>query len=116
MAHRSCADVCVCAPGLHAQAAVSQDYIGGLALSPDGHAVLVAAADGAASLLDARKGGARLASVACGSPLRCAATDGCLALLGSEGGQVGRGTEVKFCSHGTWCHHKYTFPAEPRLG
>jgi hypothetical protein len=70
------------------QAAVSQDYVGGLALSPDGATVLVAAADGAASLLDARRGGAALASVAVGSPLRCGATDGRLGLLGSEGGQV----------------------------
>lgn len=67
---------------------MSQDYIGGLRLTPDGNMVVAAAADGLASLLEMRKGGARLSSVACGGPLRCAQTDGHLALLGTESGQV----------------------------
>jgi hypothetical protein len=71
-----------------AQVSVSQDYVGGLQLTPDSQLVVVAAADGAASLLEMRKGGASLSSTACGSPLRCVDTDGALALLGTENGQV----------------------------
>lgn len=70
------------------QVSVSQDYIGGLQLTPDGSMVVAAAADGVASLLEMRKGGARLSSAACGAPLRCAETDGRLALLGNESGRV----------------------------
>lgn len=72
----------------HAQARVSQDYIGGVALSPDGRHVIAAAADGTASLLDARRGGARVSFATAGTPLRCAAMDGRLALLGAESGQA----------------------------
>lgn len=71
------------------QAAISQDYIGGLSLSSEEHNVLVAAADGTASLLDMRKSGARVSHVACGAPLHCAISDGCMALLGKENGEVG---------------------------
>ena len=67
---------------------MSQDYIGGLQLTPNGAMVVVAAADGVASLLEMRKAGARLSHAACGAPLRCADTDGRLALLGTETGQV----------------------------
>lgn len=73
---------------LDVQVSVSQDYIGGLRLTPDGLTVVAAAADGVASLLEMRKAGARLSYAACGGPLRCAETDGHLALLGNESGQV----------------------------
>ena len=66
---------------------MSQDYIGGLQLTPNGAMVVVAVADGVASLLEMRKAGARLSHAACGAPLRCADTDGRLALLGTETGQ-----------------------------
>lgn len=71
------------------QAAVSQDYIGGLSLSEGEQSVVVAAADGAASLLDMRKSGAEVSRVACGAPLHCATSDGRAALLGREDGQAG---------------------------
>ena len=51
--------------------------------------MLVAAADGTASLLDMRRSGARVSHVACGAPLHCAVSDGCMALLGKENGEVG---------------------------
>ncbi|CAK0760340.1 hypothetical protein CVIRNUC_002763 [Coccomyxa viridis] len=70
------------------QAAVSQDYIGGLSLSSAEQAVVVAAADGSASLLDMRRGGAEVSRAACGAPLHCVASDGRVALLGREDGQV----------------------------
>lgn len=79
--HASERDMCT-------QVSVSQDYIGGLQLTPDGGMVVVAAADGVASLLEMRKAGARLSHAACGAPLRCIDTDGSLALLGTETGQV----------------------------
>ncbi len=50
--------------------------------------MLVAAADGTASLLDMRKSGARVSQVSCGAPLHCAISDGCMALLGKEDGEV----------------------------
>lgn len=81
--------------------ALSQDYIGGLRLTPDGGAVVVAAADGYATLLDARKAAACLSRVACGSPLRCADTDGGLAIMGAENGQVSYPTS--FLTFLTFC-------------
>ena len=71
------------------QAAVSQDYIGGLSLSMEEQTVVVAAADGIASLLDMRKSGDRISRMACGAPLRCVIGDGSVAALGKEDGQVG---------------------------
>ncbi len=71
--------------------ALSQDYIGGLQLTPDGNFAVVAAADGSLSLLDVRRGGLQLSCAACGPPLRCCATDGELALSGTEDGTVGGG-------------------------
>ena len=70
------------------QMAVSQDYIGGLSLSSAEQAVVVAAADGTASLLDLRRSGAEVSRVACGAPLHCVVSDGCVAMLGREDGQV----------------------------
>lgn len=70
------------------QATISQEYIGGLSLSSEEHVVVVAAADGTASLLDMRKSGAIVSHVACGAPLHCATSDGCMAILGREDGQV----------------------------
>ena len=70
------------------QAAVSQDYIGGLSLSSAEQAVVVAAADGSATLLDMRRSGAEVSRTACGAPLHCVASDGRVALLGREDGQV----------------------------
>ena len=70
------------------QVAVSQDYIGGLSLSSTEQAVVVAAADGSASLLDMRRSGAEVLRTACGAPLHCVASDGRVALLGREDGQV----------------------------
>jgi factor associated with neutral sphingomyelinase activation len=68
--------------------AISEDYIGGVSLTPDGRYAVVAAADGTLSLLDLRKGGARLSSVTCDAPLRCCTTDGNVAVAGSEAGAV----------------------------
>lgn len=67
---------------------LSQDYVGGLQLTPDGSYAVVAAADGNLFLLDLRRGGVPLSCVACGPPLRCVATDGELALAGAEDGTV----------------------------
>jgi hypothetical protein len=71
-----------------AQAHVSRDYVGGLALTPDGLYTLVAAADGVVSLLDVRKAGARLSYATCSAPLRCLQTDGRYAVVGLESGQA----------------------------
>jgi hypothetical protein len=57
-------------------------------MTPDGGHVVVAAGDGNVSLLEMRKLGSRLAYVSCGAPLRCCATDGLTAVVGSEDGQV----------------------------
>lgn len=79
----------------------SQDYIGGLQLTPDSNHALVAAADGNLLLLDMRRGGVPLSCAVCGPPLRCCATDGDLALAGAEDGSVGRGWgEEGACSGG----------------
>jgi hypothetical protein len=67
---------------------VSGDYIGGVALTPDGACVVAAAGDGVVSLLEARKGGATLASALCGAPLRCCCTDGSTAVVGAEDGRA----------------------------
>ncbi|MEW5307948.1 MAG: hypothetical protein WDW36_010315 [Sanguina aurantia] len=68
------------------QASVCDDYIGGLAVTPDGLCVVSAAADGYLSLLDVRKAGQVTARVACGCPLRSLVLDGGTALAGDESG------------------------------
>ena len=73
---------------LHVQASVSKDYLGGLAITPDGLYTLAAAADGMLSLLDMRKAGARLSYASCSAPLLCLQTDGRYAAVGLENGQV----------------------------
>lgn len=67
---------------------MSKDYLGGLAITPDGLYTLAAAADGVLSLLDMRKAGARLSYASCSAPLRCLQTDGRYAVVGLESGQV----------------------------
>ena len=67
---------------------MSKDYLGGLAITPDGLYTLAAAADGVLSLLDMRKAGARLSYASCSAPLRCLQTDGRYAVVGLENGQV----------------------------
>ena len=67
---------------------MSKDYLGGLAITPDGFYTLAAAADGMLSLLDMRKAGARLSYASCSAPLRCLQTDGRYAAVGLENGQV----------------------------
>ena len=67
---------------------MSRDYLGGLAITPDGLYTVAAAADGVLSLLDMRKAGARLSYVSCSAPLRCLQTDGRYAAVGLENGQV----------------------------
>ena len=73
---------------VHTQASVSKDYLGGLAITPDGLYTLAAAADGVLSLLDMRKAGARLSYASCSAPLRCVQTDGRYAAVGLENGQA----------------------------
>ena len=71
------------------QQLVEDNYVGGLELCPGGATAVAAAADGSLSLLDLRKGGAVAAAVTpSGTPLRCCATDGALALAGDEGGSL----------------------------
>lgn len=69
---------------------LSQDYLGGVALTPDGRHALVAAADGAMHLLDLRHAAAGpLSTGRCRQPLRCcSALDGELAVAGDEGGAL----------------------------
>ncbi len=81
---------------------VADNYVAGLELCPSSSGssmAVAAAADGTLSLLDLRRvpgssggGGVRAAVVAgacpSGMPLRCVATDGCLALAGDEGGAL----------------------------
>lgn len=75
------------APLWQLQLVVDGGYVGGLARCPGGTAVVAAAADGSLSLLDLRRSGEVAASVVpSGAPLRCCATDGCLAMVGDEGG------------------------------
>lgn len=71
---------------------VSQDYIGGVNFLPNGASsgnyVVAACADGTFALLDTRKSGDIVSTVNCGTPLRCCATDGALAIAGGESGAV----------------------------
>ena len=55
---------------------------------PGGAHVVAACADGTLSLLDLRKSGAVASFVACGTPLRCSASDGATAVGGGESGAV----------------------------
>lgn len=67
----------------------SAEYIGGLALTPDGQQATAAAGDGHLTLLDLRKAGEKAAEVSCGSPLLCCQTDGQALAAGTQAGQVG---------------------------
>ena len=60
--------------------------------------MLVAAADGTASLLEMRKSGALVSQVACVAPLHCAISDGCMALLGKEDGEVSPPSQSPSCN------------------
>eukprot|EP00884_Botryococcus_braunii_P015364 jgi/Botrbrau1/2510/Bobra.0079s0002.1 len=70
------------------QLQVTEDYIGGVSLTPDSRHAVVAGGDGEARLLDMRRWDTQLASVSCGSALHCCACDGMTALMGSDAGQV----------------------------
>ena len=70
------------------QAQVCSEFIGGLALSPDGQTALAARGDGNLSLLDLRKAGEQSAVMTHGSPLLCCQTDGQVAVTGSQDGKV----------------------------
>ncbi len=66
----------------------TQDYVGGLVLSPCGRYVFCGTADGQLSLLDVRNRGSRLAAASTDAPVRCCASDGWLLLAGGEAGLV----------------------------
>ena len=68
---------------------LSDDYIGGVRFLPgSSEYAVVASGDATLSVLDMRRAGARLSYVACAAPLRCLATDGTLAMAGSEQGSL----------------------------
>lgn len=81
------------------QAQPTDDYIGGVSLTPDCRHVVVVGGDGEVRLLEMRRAGAQLASLACGSALHCCLTDGLTAVMGSEDGQVSfmMGASCEYC-------------------
>lgn len=71
------------------QASLCQDYISGLAVTPDGQYVLASSADSHLRLLDLRRPGAVLAEAACSAALQCCAANDEVAVAGADDGQVG---------------------------
>ena len=71
------------------QAGLCQDYISGLAVTPDGQYVLASSADSHLRLLDLRRPGTVLAESACSAALQCCAADNEVAVAGADDGQVG---------------------------
>ena len=74
---------------LHLQASLCQDYISGLAVTPDGQYVLASSADSHLRLVDLRRPSAVLAEAACSAALQCCAADAEVAVAGADDGQVG---------------------------
>lgn len=70
------------------QAQPSDDYIGGVSLTPDSRHVVAVGGDGEVRLLEMRRAGAQLASLACESALHCCLCDGMTAVMGSDDGHV----------------------------
>ncbi|KAL3135309.1 hypothetical protein ABBQ32_007505 [Trebouxia sp. C0010 RCD-2024] len=75
-------------PALAWQARASTEYVGGLAVTPDGQQAIAATGDGHLTLLDLRKAAETVAEVSCGSALLCCQTDGQAVAAGTQAGQI----------------------------